>query len=71
MAKEREEDELDRDSSSGEGGTRSVVTFLFWNGEDGAQWRRRWFISPVSASISESGGIDLHASLPLPIHEKC
>lgn len=30
------------------GGRRSVVTFLFWNG---AQWRRRWFIPWVSASI--------------------
>lgn len=40
---------LVRDSSSGEGGGgRSVVTFLFWNG---AQWRRRWFIPWVSASI--------------------
>lgn len=36
------------------GGARSVVTFLFWNG---AQWRRRWFISWVSASISEQSAL--------------
>lgn len=45
---------LVRDSSSDEGGARSVVTFLFWNG---AQWRRRWFISWVSASISEQSAL--------------
>lgn len=57
VAKKRERKpaiRLVRDSSSDEGGARSVVTFLFWNG---AQWRRRWFISWVSASISEQSAL--------------